>query len=111
MKGMEKIAVAQKKANNFRSALENAAGLGIGAKPQAGDGSHLWSHSNPAFGRCKKTDGMEEIQFLNFRLDRERCARLICGTSSNICWVFWVSEMRVFEVRGGEDHEQTSWQV
>src|SRR6266480_409670 len=38
MKGMEKIAVAQKKANNFRSALENAAGLGIGAKPQTPDG-------------------------------------------------------------------------
>src|SRR5205807_2540788 len=49
----------------------------------------------------KKTDGMEEIQFLNFRLDRKRCARLICGTSSNICCVFWVSEMRVFKVRGG----------
>src|SRR5437588_3289468 len=38
VKRMQKVAVAQEKTNNFRSALENAAGLGIGAKPQTPDG-------------------------------------------------------------------------
>ena len=38
MKGMEKIAVAEKKANNFRAALEDAAGLSVRTEPQTPDG-------------------------------------------------------------------------
>src|SRR2546430_379921 len=38
MKGMEKIAVAQQKADHFCAPLENPAGLGIGAEPQTPDG-------------------------------------------------------------------------
>ena len=35
VKRVKKIAVAQEKANNFRAALENAAGLGVGTEAQA----------------------------------------------------------------------------
>jgi hypothetical protein len=38
MKGMEKIAVAQEKADHFCASLENPAGLRIGAKSQTSDG-------------------------------------------------------------------------
>src|SRR5882762_11646070 len=38
MKGMEKIAVAQEKADHFCASLENAAGLRIGAESQTPDG-------------------------------------------------------------------------
>jgi hypothetical protein len=38
MKGMEKIAVAQQKANHFCAPLEDPASLGIGAEPQTPDG-------------------------------------------------------------------------
>jgi hypothetical protein len=37
MKGMEKIAVAEKKANYFCASLENATGLGVGTKSEAAD--------------------------------------------------------------------------
>src|SRR5437773_2343774 len=40
VKGMEKIAVAQEKANHFRAALENPPGLRVGAESQAPDGLH-----------------------------------------------------------------------
>jgi hypothetical protein len=38
MKGMEKIAVAQEKADHFRAALENPAGLRIRTESQTPDG-------------------------------------------------------------------------
>src|SRR6266851_1631699 len=38
MKRMEKIAIAQEKADHFRAAFENSAGLRIGAKSEAADG-------------------------------------------------------------------------
>jgi hypothetical protein len=38
MKGMEKIAVAQEKADHFRTPFKNPAGLRIGAESQAPDG-------------------------------------------------------------------------
>jgi hypothetical protein len=38
MKGVEKIAVAQEKANHFRAWLENPAGLRVGAESQTSDG-------------------------------------------------------------------------
>jgi hypothetical protein len=37
MEGMDKITIAQKKANYFRAPLENAAGLSVGAEPQTPD--------------------------------------------------------------------------
>jgi len=38
MEGMEKIAVAEEKADHFCTPLENPAGLRIGAEPQTPDG-------------------------------------------------------------------------
>jgi hypothetical protein len=46
MKGVQKIAVAQEKANHFRASLENPPGLRIGAESQSPDGL---KHSRPRF--------------------------------------------------------------
>src|SRR5216683_7270411 len=52
MKGMEKIAVAQEKADHFRAPLENPAGLRIGAESQTPDGLKYTSARFPAYLRA-----------------------------------------------------------
>jgi len=52
VKGMEKIAVAQEKANHFRAALENPPGLRVGAESQAPDGLHYSRTRFPAYLRA-----------------------------------------------------------
>src|SRR5260370_9315399 len=52
MEGMEKIAVAQKKANHFRASLENPAGLRIGAESQTPDGLKYTRTRFPAYLRA-----------------------------------------------------------
>jgi len=49
MKGVEKIAVAQKKANHFCASLENPAGLRIGAESQTSDGLKYSRTRFPAY--------------------------------------------------------------
>jgi len=49
MKGMEKIAVAQEKADHFCASLENPAGLRIGAESQTPDGLKYSRTRFPAY--------------------------------------------------------------
>jgi hypothetical protein len=49
MKGMEKIAVAQQKADHFSASLENPAGLRIGAESQTPDGRKYSRTRFPAY--------------------------------------------------------------
>jgi hypothetical protein len=49
MKGMEKIAVAQEKADHFSASLENPAGLRIGAESQTPDGRKYSRTRFPAY--------------------------------------------------------------
>ena len=53
---MNKVAVAQKEADNFRAALENAPGLGVRAEPQAADRFVDASTSFPAHLRARIQD-------------------------------------------------------
>ena len=52
MKGMEKIAVAQEKADHFCASLENPAGLRIGAESQTPDGRKYPRPRFPAYLRA-----------------------------------------------------------
>ena len=52
MKGMEKIAVAQEKADHFCAPLENPAGLRIGAESQTSDGLKYSRTRFPAYLRA-----------------------------------------------------------
>jgi hypothetical protein len=52
MKGMEKIAIAQEKANHFCASLENPAGLRIGAESQTPDGLKYSRTRFPAYLRA-----------------------------------------------------------
>jgi hypothetical protein len=52
MKGMEKIAVAQEKANHLCALLENPAGLRIGAESQTPDGLKYPRTRFPAYLRA-----------------------------------------------------------
>jgi hypothetical protein len=52
MKGMEKIAVAQEKADHFSASLENPAGLRIGAESQTPDGRKYSRTGFPAYLRA-----------------------------------------------------------
>src|SRR5882762_2128838 len=52
MKGMEKIAVAQEKADHFCASLENPAGLRIGAESQTPDGRKYPCPGFPAYLRA-----------------------------------------------------------
>jgi len=49
MKGMEKIAVAQEKADHFCASLENPAGLRIGTESQTPDGRKYAGTRFPAY--------------------------------------------------------------
>jgi len=52
MKGMEKIAVAQEKADHFCASLENPAGLRIGAESQTPNGRKYSRTRFPAYLRA-----------------------------------------------------------
>jgi hypothetical protein len=52
VKGVDKITIAQKKANYFRAPLENAAGLSVGAEPQTPDGLKYSRAGFPAYLRA-----------------------------------------------------------
>src|SRR5438132_1598229 len=75
MKGMEKIAVAQEKANHFCASLENAARLGIRAESETADGLKHTGTRFPAYlragiqypGNSSDADGGGLCDFANRR--------------------------------------------
>src|SRR5216684_4906326 len=78
MKRMEKIAVAQEKADHFRALLENSAGLRIGAKSETADGIQNARARFPAYLRAG-------IQHARNRSDAYACS---AGYLANgrFCW-------------------------